>query len=230
MSKNTTKRIPLNDKQKLQLFAESGGYCQNPTCNELLFKGTIDIHIGELAHIFAAEDNGPRSNKQLSAQDRNSVANIILLCPTCHTIIDKAEDKFPAHLCLQWKNEHIKKITEIFSTKTYPDRNTARQNIELLLLENKIIFDELNPSLSYNNYAEHELAEKWKASIKQTIIPNNQKIIEILRKNNNLLTLDEKKLLIQLEHHNQDLISRHILDIVIGDQRRFPEHLDKILL
>ena len=42
-----------------RLFASSGGYCQNPNCNAPLFRetGTEIIHVAELAHVFAANDD-----------------------------------------------------------------------------------------------------------------------------------------------------------------------------
>jgi len=44
---------------------------------------------GEAAHIIAENESGPRGQSILSTSERNSYFNLILLCPTCHTIIDK---------------------------------------------------------------------------------------------------------------------------------------------
>ncbi len=45
---------------------------------------------GEQAHIVAEEEEGPRGKSVLSKEERNSYHNHILLCPNCHTKIDKA--------------------------------------------------------------------------------------------------------------------------------------------
>ena len=44
--------------------------------------------IGEEAHIVARKQDGPRGNSPLSAEQRDSYSNLILLCPTHHATID----------------------------------------------------------------------------------------------------------------------------------------------
>jgi len=50
---------------------------------------------GENAHIVAEKPGGPRGDDGLSESLRNNYLNLILLCPTCHTKIDKAPEDFP---------------------------------------------------------------------------------------------------------------------------------------
>jgi len=66
---------------KLRLFAASGGYCQNPGCERQLFldTGSKRIHIAEMAHVFAANTEGPRANTELSEAERAAFENLILL-------------------------------------------------------------------------------------------------------------------------------------------------------
>lgn len=61
---------------------------------------------GEQAHIVAEEEGGPRGKSPLTAAQRNSYPNLILLCPTHHTKIDKAPDEYPVELLHQIKAEH----------------------------------------------------------------------------------------------------------------------------
>ena len=99
---------------KLRLFANSGGFCQNPSCNRNLFILFDDneIHIAEIAHIISVNE-GARKNNKLTAEEKGDFDNLILLCPTCHTIIDKAEETFPVDLILRWKSEHEEKLEQI---------------------------------------------------------------------------------------------------------------------
>src|SRR4051812_23794593 len=101
-------RVAPTDVTKARLFADSGGYCQKPDCLAELFVDFDDraIHVAEIAHIIAAGDRGPRANTELSVGERGDYGNLILLCPNCHTIIDKAEDKFTEGLVRQWKVQH----------------------------------------------------------------------------------------------------------------------------
>ena len=61
---------------------------------------------GEQAHIIAEENDGPRGKSLLTLEQRNSYHNLILLCPTCHTKIDKAPEEFPVELLHQLKSQH----------------------------------------------------------------------------------------------------------------------------
>lgn len=62
--------------------------------------------LGEQAHIVAESKNGPRGNSILSLAERNSYANIILLCPTHHTIIDKDISSWPVEKLHLKKSNH----------------------------------------------------------------------------------------------------------------------------
>ena len=69
-------RGKANPKQntRIRLFADSGGYCQNPGCAHELFLDLDSgpIHVAEMAHIFAANDDGPRGNVVLSEAERGT--------------------------------------------------------------------------------------------------------------------------------------------------------------
>src|ERR1700687_1051764 len=91
-----------NAHTERRLFAASSGYCQNPDCSRELF---IDypqkpIHVAEMAHVFAARDDGPRANRELSKEERGAFENLILLCSLCHTIIDKAPEVYSDRIVL----------------------------------------------------------------------------------------------------------------------------------
>ena len=71
-----------------QLFALSGNVCALPNCDNVIVNtnGTI---IGEICHINALNQQGPRFNSELDPNVLNTFENLILLCPTCHTTVDK---------------------------------------------------------------------------------------------------------------------------------------------
>jgi len=73
-----------------KLYALSAGRCN--LCNKSLFQE--NIHIGEMAHIIAKNSNGARSLKE--QVNDNSYENLILLCPNCHTKVDKAPESYSA--------------------------------------------------------------------------------------------------------------------------------------
>lgn len=202
-----------NDFTKQKLFANSGGYCQRPECNEPLFKSfkEKEIHIAEIAHIISV-NNGARTDKKLSETDKGSYENLILLCPNCHTTIDKAEIDFPESLIKQWKIEHELRLSSIFGIKKFEDRKSAREIIEPLFSENKTIFDIYGPETDERYNPESEMPEIWLQKIRTIIIPNNRKIMNVLNNNINLLTTTEKKSFEIFKQHINDLEAKHIFN------------------
>jgi hypothetical protein len=146
---------------KLHLFADSGGFCQKPDCLRPLFVDLPNqpVHIAEIAHIFAATDGGPRSMANLSPAQRSDYQNLILLCPTSHTIIDKAPTDYPDTLIQEWKETHKARIAAAFEVVLCPDRVHLRQAIEPILAENRAIFELHGPDQDYRFNPESEMAE-----------------------------------------------------------------------
>ena len=55
-----------------------------------------DKHIAEMAHVIPHGKNGPRNEERPEEEfDPDSFDNLILLCPMCHTIIDKDPAPYP---------------------------------------------------------------------------------------------------------------------------------------
>src|SRR5690606_40771351 len=123
---------------QFKLFANSGGYCQNPACNENLYKSyeADEIHIAEIAHIISV-NKGARKNNKLSPKEKGSFDNLILLCPNCHTAIDKAEDSFPVETILKWKDEHQQKLHVTFGIQKFETRQQAKIALEPFFLEDR---------------------------------------------------------------------------------------------
>jgi len=101
--------IPVTDK--LILYMKSGRRCSMPDCKaDLIPKIAPDVetNISENAHIVAFGDEGPRSDKIIKHSEKNSYQNLILVCATCHTIIDKNPGLYTVDKLLQIKNDHEK--------------------------------------------------------------------------------------------------------------------------
>lgn len=59
-----------------------------------------------MCHIRARRKKGPRYDPTLSAKERDGFDNLILLCPTCHTLVDKDLKMYPSGALLQIKARH----------------------------------------------------------------------------------------------------------------------------
>ena len=200
---------------KLRLFADSAGYCENPSCLKELFVSIEgeNYHFAEMAHIFSAVDGGPRTKTVLSEKERGDYNNLILLCCNCHELIDKAEDRFPDVLIKQWKNEHRERIKGLFSCPVYGTRNEVREALIPLFRENKIIFDTYGPNSEERFNPESSMPREWKNKILTRILPNNRKIMRIIDSNMHLIKPDEIYIIECLRQHIHDFECKHFLDM-----------------
>jgi hypothetical protein len=219
-----------NAHTQRMLFAASGGYCQNPECSRELF---IDfpkkrIHIAEMAHVFAANDEGPRANAALSEEERGAFENLILLRSLCHTIIDKAPEVYPDSVILQWKRTHADKLRSLFGVTPFDKRSNARSAIEGLLRENRQIFQDYGPHIEDAKNPESGAAERWKRKVLEKIIPNNLRLLAQLDANKHLLNGLEFTTLEKFRQHIDDLQARHIQGYREGASL-FPPEMSDIL-
>lgn len=68
--------------------------------------------IGEVAHIHAYEDDGPRPDVTMSMYDRNRYPNLLLLCPNHHSLVDKQPATYTTDMLRRWKRETERKVTD----------------------------------------------------------------------------------------------------------------------
>lgn len=92
------------------LIAIAHGMCEFRGCaNNLVVDRKF---LGEVAHIAAAQDGGPRYDGNLSAAQIKSIENLILLCPCHHAAIDKNSEVYSTEYLLKMKKEHEKKSSD----------------------------------------------------------------------------------------------------------------------
>src|SRR3972149_2165315 len=74
------------------LWGRAAGRCAVPECRAELLVDATDhapiVVIGDIAHIEASSDRGPRANRRISPKERDSYENLILLCKNCHAKFD----------------------------------------------------------------------------------------------------------------------------------------------
>lgn len=220
-----------DQQTKLRLFADSGGYCQRPECTNRLFRdtGSKNIHIAEMAHIIAAGKKGPRASTSLTAPQKGSYDNLILLCANCHTTIDKAPADFPDSMIQEWKRKHVDRITSLFGAVEYPDRAGARKAIEPILAENRAVFDQYGPHNDYSANPESDVAKVWQRKVRAIILPNNRRVLTVLDANRRHLDGGEAKTLETFRQHIDDLEAKHIGEGSGDVASRFPAGMNDIL-
>lgn len=217
---------------KLRLFADSGGFCQNPTCPLALFEEVEEeeFHLAEMAHIVAASDDGPRGDAPLTVEERGDYDNLILLCPTCHTRIDKAPKAFPPSVVLAWKREHKRRIADLFGFREYATRAAARRAVEPLLAENRTIHREYGPlNEDSRSNPESDLPAQWKRKILAKVIPNNRRVLQTIEANRAHLTPAEIETFELFKQHVDDFEARHLGEPGLCGGKLFPTEMEHVL-
>jgi hypothetical protein len=59
-----------------------------------------------MAHIVAHSNDGPRADPSYPAEQRATYDNLILLCPTHHTRVDKQANSYTIENLRSWKSDH----------------------------------------------------------------------------------------------------------------------------
>lgn len=190
--------------------------------------GTVS-HLEELAHVIARTNMGPRGNSKLSAAERDQYANIILLCPTCHSLVDKNPDQFDADLLRTWKKRHEDTIRSLFLVSVYESRKDLAQIVQKLLRSNSAIFNAYGPHSSHAETPMSDAATDWRQYVITDIIPNNRKISNLLRANEHLLTEKEKSVSDAFVLHQEALEYNHLSGDKTSSAPLFPEQMNAIL-
>jgi hypothetical protein len=123
--------VPVSDRDRKILWAKAGNRCSN--CKQPLVQpgeaedSTDHAVVGEECHIVAQRRDGPRGTFEiLTALD--DYANLILLCPSDHTMIDQLADEWPPVRLRKMKTEHEAWVNERLSpSKPQPRFSVQRQ-------------------------------------------------------------------------------------------------------
>lgn len=171
------------------LWGKAGGRCSAPDCNEDLtaIVATGRYVVGEMAHIIGDK---PTAARGIPEGGSNNYENLILLCPTHHTRIDKApEGEYPVEMLQDWKKKHEAKISIAGKCVKFDNFKQLRIEVYKLLMSNKTIFDTYGPSSSIAMEDPNSNAFIiWELKKVNGIVPNNKKILNILDSNSELIT------------------------------------------
>ncbi len=100
----------------LRLWTAAGGRCTFPGCNDYILQDSLtlrDAKLGHIAHIVAAELDGPRGDDPLPVGERNAIANLALMCFKHHEMIDDSPEQYPVALLVPWKRDHESRIRRL---------------------------------------------------------------------------------------------------------------------
>lgn len=115
------------------LWGRAAGRCAVPTCRVSVIADETDydpaVPIGEIAHIEASSDGGPRASRKLPPRERDKYENLILLCAHCHGRFDTQARSHSVAEIRKLKTDH-----EEWVRKNLPERGRSTTGWRMLLL------------------------------------------------------------------------------------------------
>jgi hypothetical protein len=100
-----------------------------PECRTELIADSAEydpmVVIGEIAHVAAASDGGPRAAPEMGFEERNSYGNLILLCQNCHARIDGQQHSYSVE-----RLKEIKAAHEAWVRASLPERGRSAHRVD----------------------------------------------------------------------------------------------------
>ncbi|MBD2122162.1 SAVED domain-containing protein [Trichocoleus sp. FACHB-262] len=128
------------------LWGRAAGRCAVPECRIELYVDSTNhdpiVIIGEIAHIEASSNSGPRANKTLAKKERDDYSNLILLCQNCHARLDGQKNRNSVEQIKQLRNAH-----EAWVRNSLPERGKSTTGWATILLQGPHPFD-LEPTIA----------------------------------------------------------------------------------
>ncbi len=122
-----SKRKKIPDHIMLKLWVKSGGRCEFPGCNEMVWCDKLTLkedNFAHMAHIIAASSNGPRGDAVLSAALQTDYDNLLLLCLIHSKLADgKNKSDYSVEDLIKYKTLHEDRIR--IQTELAPEHKTT---------------------------------------------------------------------------------------------------------
>lgn len=194
--------MAISDVDVKLLWGRAAGLCSNPDCKKdltVILAQRGSYNIGEMAHIIARSAGGPRGRAEAGA---DTYDNLILLCPTCHALIDKGPSEYPPDLLHRWKANHEGTIRAAGSSLKFNDVAGLKAVVTKVLLENNSIWRSFGPKSEIaTSDPGSNASEIWKLRKLDAVIPNNSKIVNMVQNNLELLSKAQYEAFLLFKSH-----------------------------
>jgi len=102
------------------LWGVSAGICEFKGCSACLFEHHVtkeNVNLAQRAHIYAFSEGGKRYSRLVPKKKINDIDNLMLVCGSCHDLIDSTDTNYSAEKLLAMKKEHEERIRLLVSIK-----------------------------------------------------------------------------------------------------------------
>jgi hypothetical protein len=114
------------------LGAVSGNLCAFPGCFAPIYDTRYNVLVGEVCHIEAKSEDGPRYNRNQTDDERHGFDNLVFICSPHHTVIDDKSrvDEFTVEVLKKMKRDHEERSHNTIPTEDVLER-LVRKIVEL---------------------------------------------------------------------------------------------------
>lgn len=226
--------MPISQKDIKILWAGAAGHCSFTDCGQRLYLSAVNgaLVIGEMAHIKGDKPTSSRYDSNQLPEERQSYSNLILLCPTHHTTIDKPENEatYTVDVLVAMKAKHEAHILARVGEKSFSDKAILAAHLFPLLVENHQAFLAFGPhSEIARKNPQSDAHILWQAERLCTIVPNNRRVASAIAKNTNLFSPDEQAIVARFLAHARSYELWVKDDISYEGVVRFPIEFDEMI-
>ena len=227
----------LNKSIKL-LWSNAAGRCSFRGCNERLTVeqavGLTPYTLGEMAHIKGNKAGSNRYDSLQSEIERDGYNNLILLCPTHHTLIDKSENEeaYSVEYLHEMKIEHENNISNRLNIQKYSNLEQLKDQISIYMSENYQSWEQYGPtSDNARKYPNSDnIHALWTSERLSTIVPNNRELVKLLNENRNLFSRTEQQIISKFLTHVKSYEKWVNDEIPYQAVLRFPSEFSYLIL
>jgi len=230
--------VSITNKSIKLLWSNAAGICSFSGCSEKLTVGeAADVApytLGEMAHIKGNKVGSNRYDESQPPIERDSYENLILLCPTHHTIIDKVENEadYTVEYLHEMKVEHETYISNRLGEEKFKNIEELKDKLFIYMTENHQAWEQYGP-LSENarrNPNNDQVFALWTSSRLSTIVPNNREIAKLLQENRNLFSRREQIIVSKFITHVESYEKWVNDEIPYQAVLRFPRDFNELII
>lgn len=226
----------ITDKSLKILWGTSGNLCGFPECNVEItaIPQGMGYTLGEMAHIKGDKPTSCRYDQDQPDVERNSHNNLILLCPTHHTIIDKPENlsTYTVDVLMKMKEDHVQSVKGKLKVDPIGNVEDLKQKISTYLTDNHTCWNQYGPLSEGAQRRPHSSAlhKLWLQMRLEKIVPNNRAIAQLLKVNRSLFDNAHQPIISDFMTHVESYESWVISDNTYESVLPFPQSFQLLIL
>lgn len=194
--------MTILDKDIKLLWGAAAGRCSFPGCRLKLlseYDNGSAVSLGAMAHIIAKSPSGARGS---AGETSNKYENLILLCPTHHTIVDSKPVEYTVDKLRDFKHAHEDWVEKLLQPPLFITRDELFNYVRLYLMENGETWANFGPlSTTARSNPGSSNVSYWHLKRLETIIPNNSRIVNALESRTQFLDADQLVALAKFKVH-----------------------------